>query len=72
MSNEIILVQILYRPLKYLFFSLMKVKIVKFIQYGPCSINRPKFSKIRLFETSYIIIGHLILVTFIYFIHINT
>jgi hypothetical protein len=44
MSNEIILFQISYRPLKYLLFSLMKVKIVKSIQCGPCFINGPKFS----------------------------
>jgi hypothetical protein len=34
MSNEIILFQILCWPLKYLFFSLMKVMIIKFIQCG--------------------------------------
>jgi hypothetical protein len=45
MSNEIILFQFLYRKLKYLFFSFMKVKIVKVIQCGPCSINGPKFPK---------------------------
>jgi hypothetical protein len=44
MSNEIILFQILYKHLKYLFFSLIKVKIVKFIQCGPCFINGPKLS----------------------------
>jgi len=31
MSNEIILFQILYKHLKYLFLSLMKLRIVKFI-----------------------------------------
>jgi hypothetical protein len=46
MTNEIILFQILYGPLKYLLFSLMKVKIIKFIQCGPCSINGPKLPKI--------------------------
>ncbi len=45
MLNEIILFQILRRLLKYLFFSLMKVKIIKFIQCGPHSINGPKFLK---------------------------
>ncbi len=39
MSNEIILLQILYKNLEYLFSSFMKVKIVKFIQCGPNSIN---------------------------------
>jgi hypothetical protein len=39
MSNEIILFQILYMHIEYLFFSLMKIKILKFIQCGPCSIN---------------------------------
>ncbi len=66
MSNEIILFQVLYRPLKYLLFSLMKMKILKFSQCEPCSINGPKFSKFWLFETFYIIIGHLVLVTFIH------
>ncbi len=42
MLNEIILFQILCRPLKYLFFSLIKVKIIKFIQCGPHFINGPK------------------------------
>jgi hypothetical protein len=63
------LFQILYRFLKYLFFSFMKVRIVKFIQWGPCSINSPKFPKIWFFETFYITIRHLVLVTFIHFIH---
>jgi hypothetical protein len=43
MSNEIILFQILYRHLEYLLFSLMKIRIVKFIQCGSCSINGPNF-----------------------------
>jgi hypothetical protein len=34
MSNEIILFQILHMHLKHLLFSLMKVRIVKFIHYG--------------------------------------
>jgi hypothetical protein len=72
MSNEIILFQILYKHLKYLLVSLMKVKIVKFIQCGPCFINGPKWSKNWFFEKNYIIIGHLILVTFMHFIHIST
>ncbi len=49
----------------------MKLKIIKFIQCGPCYINGPKFPKIWLFETFYITLG-LVLVTFIHFIHINT
>jgi hypothetical protein len=61
MSNEIILFQILYRHLKYLFFSLIKVRIIKFIQCGPCSINGPKFQEISFFETFYIVLGHLVL-----------
>ncbi len=72
MLNEIILFQILCRPLKYLLFSLMKVRIVRFIHYGPCSINGLKFSKILFFETFYITIGHLVFVAFIHFIHIST
>jgi len=46
MLNEIILFQILCKPLKYLFFSFMKVKIIKFIQCGPCFINGQKFQEI--------------------------
>jgi hypothetical protein len=72
MSNEIILFQILHRPLKYLLFWIMKVKIINFIQCEPCSINCPKFLKIWFFETFNIAIEHLVLVTFIYFIHIST
>jgi hypothetical protein len=34
----------------------MNVKIVKFIQCGPCSINGPKFPKILFFEILYIAI----------------
>jgi hypothetical protein len=64
MSNEINL-QLLYRHVEYLFFSLKKIKTVKFIQYGPCSINGPKFSKNSLLETLYVAIGHLILVTLV-------
>jgi hypothetical protein len=72
MSNEIIFFQILYRPLKYLLFSLMKVRILKFIQCGPCSINVPKLPKFWLLKTFSIMTGHLVLVTFIHFIHIST
>ncbi len=72
MSNEIILFQILHRLLKYLLFSLMKVRIINFIQCGPCFINGSKFLKIWLFETFYITIMHLVLIIFIHFIHINT
>jgi len=64
--------QILCKHLKYLLFSLMKMKILNFIQCEPCSINGPKFAKNWFFETFYIAIGHLILVTFMHFIHINT
>jgi hypothetical protein len=56
MSNEINLPQILCEHLKYLFFSVMNVKIVKFIQCGPCSINGPKFPKKIFFENLYIAI----------------
>jgi hypothetical protein len=51
-SNEIILLQILYKHLEYLFFSFMKVRIIKFIQCGPCSINgqnSQKFHFLKLF-----------------------
>jgi hypothetical protein len=65
MSNKIILFQILCRLLKYLLFSLMKVRIIKFIQCGPCSINGPKFPKNWLLKTFHITIRHLVLVTFI-------
>jgi hypothetical protein len=54
MSNKIILFQILYRPLTYLLFSLMKVRIVNFTQCGPCFISGPKFPEIWKFETFYI------------------
>jgi hypothetical protein len=50
----------------------MKVKIIKFIQCGPCSINGPKFQEISIFETFYIVIRHLFFVTFIHFMYINT
>ncbi len=72
MSNETILFQILYMPLEYLFFSIMKVRIVKFIQCRPCFINGPKFSKISLFKFFYIAIGHLVFVTLIHFMYIST
>jgi hypothetical protein len=61
MSNEIMLFQILYRHLEYLLFSLMKVKIVKFIQCGPCSINGQNSLKKIKIETFYIAIKHLVL-----------
>jgi hypothetical protein len=70
MSNEIILFQILYRPLKYLIFSLMKMRIINFILCRPCFINGPKFSNFWFFESFYITIGQLVIVTFIHFIHI--
>jgi len=71
MSNKIVLFQILYRLLRYLLFSFMKIKIVKFIQCGPCFINGSQNLRIWLFETFYITIGHLVLVKCIYFIHLN-
>ncbi len=72
MSNEIILVQILYKLKKYLLFSLIKVRIIKFIQCKPCLINGLKFLEIWLFEIFYITIRHWVLVKFIHFIHIRT
>jgi len=69
MSNEIIFFQFLY---KISIFSFMKVRIIKFIQCGPYSINGLKLSEIWLFKKNYITIGHLVLVTFIHFIHIST
>jgi hypothetical protein len=72
MSNEIILFQILCRYLKYLLFSFMKVRIVKFIQCGPYSINGPKFLKFSLFETFYIAIGNLVFVALVHFMYIST
>jgi hypothetical protein len=58
MSNEIILFLFLYRSLKYLFFSFMKMRIIKFIQCEPCFSNAPIF-----FEFFYSTIMHLIFVT---------
>jgi len=71
MSNEIILFQILCRHLKYLLISLRKVKLAKFIQCGPCSINGPKSQEIWFFETFYNAIRHFFFVTFRPFIHVN-
>jgi hypothetical protein len=62
MSNEINLLQILYRHLEYLLFLFMKVKIIKFI-------NGPKFS---FFYILHIVIRHLVLVTLEHFININS
>ncbi len=56
----------LYEPPKYLLFSPMKVKIIKFIQCGPYSINGPKFSKKWFFQTFYIALRHLVFVIFIH------
>jgi hypothetical protein len=53
-------------------FSLMKIQIIKFIQCEPCSIKEYQSLKFSFFEPLYIVIGHLILVTFKCFIHINT
>jgi hypothetical protein len=55
------LFRILYRRLIFIFFSLMKVKTIKFIQCGPCFINAPIF-----FEIFYIAMRHLDFVTFIH------
>jgi len=72
MSNELILFQTLYMHLEYLLFSLIIVRIVKFIQRESCSINGLKFSEISFFENFYIVIGLLVFVTFIYFLYIST
>jgi hypothetical protein len=69
MLNEIILFQILYKHLEYILFSLMKMRIVKFIQCEPCSMNGPKFS---FFEIFYIAIGHLVFVTFMHVTYLST
>jgi hypothetical protein len=50
----------------------MKIKIIKFIQCGPCFINGLKFQEISFFETFYIVIRHLVFVTLIYFLYIST
>ncbi len=50
----------------------MKIRIIKFIQCAPCSINGPKFPEISLFETYYIVIRHLVFVTFIDLIYNST
>jgi hypothetical protein len=62
----------IYKHLKYLFFSFMRVKIMKIIQCGPCSINGSKLSKNSLFESCYIVIKHLVFVTIIHIIYIST
>jgi hypothetical protein len=72
MSNEIILLQILYKPLKYLLFSLMKVRIIKVYPMWAMFCQCPKNPKIWVSKTFYIMIRHLALVTFIHFIHIST
>jgi hypothetical protein len=72
MSNEINLLQVLYKHLEYLFISLIKVRIIKFIQCGPWSTNGPNFLEISLFEPLYITIGHLILITHEQFIYISS
>jgi hypothetical protein len=71
MSNEINFLQILYEHLKYLFFSLMNVRIIKFKQCRACFINGPKFPEISLLETLYIAIKHLALIKFEDFIYIG-
>jgi hypothetical protein len=69
---EINLLQILYKHLEYILFSLMKIKIIKFIHCRPCFINGPKFSKFSFFITLHIIIRHLVLVTLERFIYTNS
>jgi hypothetical protein len=69
MLNEIVLFQILYKHLEFFLKSLLSVKIVKFIQCGPCSMNGPKFPKISFFETFYITIRHLIFITHTFYVH---
>ncbi len=49
----------------------MKVKVIKFVQCGPCSINGPKFLEISPFEIFYIVIKHLVFVTLIQFMYIS-
>jgi hypothetical protein len=72
MSNNLIFSKILYKHLEYLLFSLMKARIIKFIQCGPCFINGPKLFEISLFEFFYITIGHLVFITLIHFMYIST
>jgi hypothetical protein len=55
---------ILYKHLKLPLFSFTKVKIIKLAQCGPCSINDQQFPEKSFFETLYIVIEHLVLVTF--------
>jgi hypothetical protein len=64
MSNEMDSLPILYKHLKLPLFSFTKVKIIKLAQCGPCSINGQQFPKKSKFETLYIVIEHLVLVTF--------
>jgi hypothetical protein len=49
----------------------MKVRILKFIQCGPCSINGPRFLEILFFETFDIAIGHFAFVTLKDFMYIS-
>ncbi len=72
MLNGINLLQTLYKHLKYLLFSLMKVKMVKFIQGGPCFISGPKFLETSFFEILYIKIRQLVLATLEHFTYINS
>jgi hypothetical protein len=58
-------------PFDFLF-SLMKLRITKCIQCRPCFINGPKFPKISFFQSFYIIIRHLVFITFIQFMYIST
>jgi hypothetical protein len=56
----------------FLFFSFMKVRIIKSIQCELCPINDPQILKIFIFWNLYIVIGHLVFVTFECFMHIST
>jgi hypothetical protein len=50
----------------------MKVRVVKYVQCGPCFINGPKFLEMSFFEIFYIAIRHLVFVTLIHFMYIST
>jgi hypothetical protein len=71
MSNEIIMFQLLYRHLEYLFFSLMKVKIINLSNVGHV-LSMAQNSHKLFFFFNYIAIRHLVFVTLIDFTYINT
>jgi hypothetical protein len=50
----------------------MNVRIIKFIQSEPCSINGSKFPKISFFEILYITIRHLVFVALEHFIYVSS